>query len=316
MQRDYSVKNDGGGTLYSSVLRLGKGTPGPTHGELARIAVEAHKQWREKHGAHNVPGVTTAEYFNPKRGHARIMISTSEAGGKGVAKEQEMPAHYLQESKPEWKDRSNPEHFNGAKCGEFGVMGLHGKCYPHDMPHRSRMKPMVVTVGEKDQTQKNAGQRNPGEAKNIVIHAPCNGVKPGTQGAPDSGGCDTVMRKAGYRVVPDHTKIADSFNLGNFKKEKKRPLGDPNNSDPPVPKFSDEERAQRKQLGDARDAMTKARSNARKKAKEDANKQQLSSPGGASDGSGDEGFGNLFGRSLRKGGSSRLRRRGGISNAW
>lgn len=45
----------------------------------------------------------------------------------------------------------------------------------------------------------------------------------------------------------------------------------------------------------------------REAAKEVAKQQQPTNPGSASDESGDEGFGDLFGRNLRKSGNSRLR---------
>ncbi|CAH0055491.1 unnamed protein product [Clonostachys solani] len=286
MKQDYSVQNEGGGKLYSSVLRLKKGTPAPTPGELAKIAVEAHKQWQDKYGKDGVvPDVTTVEYFNPKRGRrgsARILISTSEVHGKGVAKDQEVPARYLKESKPEWEDRPKKEHLYGAKCGEFGVMGLHGKCFPGQLPHRQKKKPMIVTVG-------NEGTKS----QRIVIRPPCNGIRTGKQGPPDSGSCDTVVKKAGYMVVPEDTKIADSFNLGDFKTEV-RPLGHPSRNHPPPPVriASAYEIAQRQ----AAAAEKRAREQARKEAKKAAKEEQANNPGGASNEFSDEGFGDLFGR--------------------
>ncbi|CAG9988892.1 unnamed protein product [Clonostachys byssicola] len=255
MQKDKSVQKQSGGTLYSSVIKLGPHSKRPKKGELAKVAVEAHKQWKGKHvGNNRAPGVTTAEYFRAGKDDHKILISTSEKlGSEGVGKQQEQPKHYLEQSRPKWRNRKNPDHGHEAKCGEMGVMALHGKCFPEKWPHdqgvtkqrkhkpkpqtkagkrlskkfkkqrtqkakkeraRARKeKPMMVTVGLKG---KKKGEQK-GKHKEMIVHPPCTGAKPNTNNAPDSGGCNTVVRHSKHNIVHPTTPIADSFDLGQFE---------------------------------------------------------------------------------------------------
>ncbi|CAG9956458.1 unnamed protein product [Clonostachys rosea f. rosea IK726] len=114
---------------------------------------------------------------------------------------------------------------------------------------------MVVTVGQKD----------PENEDDIIFHPPCNGVKKGSTGPATVGGCKTVMNKGGFNVAPKKTKIAGSYNMGDYKIEQTETLGDPN----------DKPKDAQKQTSQAESSAKKAKKAADKAANEERRKAHL-----------------------------------------